>query len=60
LRCISASRDGAWVVSASEDGAISLWEVIIGREVKKWKASDRVGSISWCQNPELCYFVVGL
>lgn len=60
VRCISASPDGAWVVSASESGVISLWEVIVGREVKKWKISGKVGSISWCSNPESCYFVVGL
>lgn len=60
VRCVSASPDGAWVVSASECGAISLWEVIVGREVKKWNASGKVRSISWCPNPESCYFVVGL
>ncbi|KAF9649650.1 ribosome biogenesis protein ERB1 [Thelephora ganbajun] len=58
--CISASPDGAWVLSASESGVISLWEAIIGREVKKWNASGKVGSISWCQNPESYYFIVGL
>lgn len=60
VRCVSASPDGAWVISASEDGAISLWEVIVGREVKKWNASGKVGSVSWCPNTEACYFVIGL
>jgi ribosome biogenesis protein ERB1 len=60
MRCISVSPDGMWVISASEDGTISLWEVIVGREVKKWIASGKVGSISWCPTPESHYFVVGL
>lgn len=60
VRCISVSSDGAWVVSASEHGVISLWEVIVGREVKRWNVSGKVGSISWCTNPESYYFVVGL
>jgi len=60
VRCISASPDGTWVVSASDDGAISIWEVIVGREVKKWKAPGTVASVSWCPNPESYYFAVGL
>lgn len=59
VRCISVSPDGAWAVSADEEGIVSLWEVIVGREVKRWNMGSKVGSVSWCPRLDVSYFVVG-
>src|ERR1700721_2544345 len=45
VRCRSVSPDGAWVISGDEDGVISLWEVNVGREVKRWKFDDKIGAL---------------
>ncbi|KAJ4472272.1 NUC169 domain-containing protein [Lentinula aciculospora] len=58
-RCISVSPDGAWVVSGDEGGVVGLWEVNVGREIKKWKFDGKIGSIEWCPRTDTCYFVVG-
>ncbi|KAJ4473539.1 NUC169 domain-containing protein [Lentinula lateritia] len=58
-RCISVSPDGAWVVSGDEGGVVRLWEVNVGREVKKWKFDGKIGSIEWCPRTDVSYFVVG-
>jgi ribosome biogenesis protein ERB1 len=59
VRCISVSPDGAWAVSADDDGIVSLWEVIVGREVKRWKMTEKVSSLSWCPRSDVAYFIVG-
>ncbi|KAJ3836959.1 NUC169 domain-containing protein [Lentinula raphanica] len=58
-RCVSVSPDGAWVVSGDESGFVGLWEVNVGREVKKWKFNGKIGSIEWCPRTDVTYFVVG-
>ncbi|KAJ3803108.1 NUC169 domain-containing protein [Lentinula aff. detonsa] len=58
-RCISVSPDGAWVVSGDEGGVVGLWEVNVGREVKKWKFNKKIGSVEWCPRTDVIYFVVG-
>ncbi|KAJ3977265.1 NUC169 domain-containing protein [Lentinula raphanica] len=58
-RCVSVSPDGAWVVSGDESGFVGLWEVNVGREVKKWKFNGKIGSIEWCPRIDVTYFVVG-
>ncbi|KAF8826541.1 hypothetical protein HHX47_DHR5000306 [Lentinula edodes] len=58
-RCISVSPDGAWVVSGDEGGVVRLWEVNVGREVRKWKFDGKIGSIEWCPRTDVSYFVVG-
>ncbi|TFY72476.1 hypothetical protein EVG20_g512 [Dentipellis fragilis] len=57
VRCLSVSPDGAWVVSADEEGVISLWEVIVGREVKRWTLDGKVGAIEWCPRADASFFV---
>ncbi|KAJ7095181.1 NUC169 domain-containing protein [Mycena belliarum] len=59
-RCISVSPDGAWVVSGDEGGMVSLWEVNVGREVKRWKFETKIGALEWCPRVDVCYFVVGI
>lgn len=58
-RCISVSPDGAWVVSGDETGVVALWEVIVGKAVKKWKFSGKIGAVEWCPRTDVSYFVVG-
>lgn len=59
IRCLSVSPDGAWVVSADEEGVVSLWEVMVGREVKRWNMGEMVGAVEWCPRTDVSYFVVG-
>ncbi|KAI5120907.1 hypothetical protein M0805_002887 [Coniferiporia weirii] len=60
VRCVSVSPNGAWVVSGDERGVVSLWEVLVGREVKRWKFDGKVGAIQWCPRTDVDYFVVGV
>lgn len=60
VRCVSISPDGAWAASGDERGVVSLWEVLVGREVKRWKFNSQIGSIQWCPRTDVNYFVVGM
>lgn len=59
-RCVSISPDGAWAASGDEDGIVSLWEVSVGREVKRWKFAGKVGAIEWCPRTDVSFFVIGM
>ncbi|KAF5393838.1 hypothetical protein D9757_000208 [Collybiopsis confluens] len=59
VRCIGVSPDGAWVVSGDESGFVRLWEVNVGKEVKRWKLVGKIGSLEWCPRLDVSYFVVG-
>lgn len=59
VRCMSVSPDGSWVVSASEEGVVCLWEVIVGREVKRWSLDEKVNAVDWCPRTDVSFFVVG-
>jgi ribosome biogenesis protein ERB1 len=59
-RCISVSPDGCWVASGDEEGVVSLWEVTVGREVKRWKFDEKIGALEWCPRLDASFFVVGL
>ncbi|EJD01072.1 BOP1NT-domain-containing protein [Fomitiporia mediterranea MF3/22] len=59
-RCVSISPDGAWVVSGDERGVVSLWETLVGREVKRWKFDSQIGAIQWCPRTDVRYFAVGV
>ncbi|EPQ59553.1 BOP1NT-domain-containing protein [Gloeophyllum trabeum ATCC 11539] len=59
-RCVSVSPDGAWAVSGDEGGVVSLWEVLVGREVKRWTFGAKVGSVEWCPRTDVNFFVVGV
>ncbi|KAK2466502.1 hypothetical protein APHAL10511_002144 [Amanita phalloides] len=58
VRCISVSPDGSWVVSGDESGTVILWEVNIGRAVKRWTFSGKVGAVDWCPRTDVTFFVV--
>lgn len=60
VRCVSVSPDGAWVVSGDDKGVVRLWEVLVGREVKRWKFKGTVGAVEWCPRTDVSYFVVGV
>lgn len=59
VRCVCTSPDGAWVASGDDDGNVSLWEVIVGREVRKWNFDGKIGAVEWCPRTDASYFVVG-
>ncbi|KAJ7068090.1 NUC169 domain-containing protein [Mycena amicta] len=59
-RCLGISPDGSWVVSGDETGIVSLWEVIVGREVRRWKFEGKIGAVGWCPRSDVSYFVVAL
>ncbi|KAF8845654.1 BOP1NT-domain-containing protein [Paxillus ammoniavirescens] len=59
VRCASVSPDGAWVVSGDDNGIVSLWEVNVGHEVKRWTLDSKVGAVEWCPRTDASYFVVG-
>jgi ribosome biogenesis protein ERB1 len=59
VRSLSVSPDGCWVVSADEEGIVSLWEVLVGREVKRWTMEGKVGAVEWCPRTDVSFFVVG-
>lgn len=59
-RCTSISPDGAWVISGDESGIVSLWEINVGRELKRWKFGSKIGALEWCPRTDVCFFVVGV
>jgi ribosome biogenesis protein ERB1 len=59
VRSVSISPDGAWVVSADEEGVTCLWEVIVGREVKRWSLDEKVSAVDWCPRTDVSFFVIG-
>lgn len=59
-RALSISPDGLWVISGDEGGVVSLWEVNIGREVKKWTFEGKIGAVEWCPRTDVSYFAVAI
>lgn len=59
-RCVSISPDGAWVVSGDEGGVVSLWEVSVGREVKRWLFKGKIGALEWCSRTDVSYIAIGV
>ena len=59
-RCISVSPDGSWVISGDENGVVSLWEIIVGREIKRWKFDGKIGALAWCPRTDVSYFAIGV
>lgn len=60
VRTVGVSPDGGWVVSGDESGVVGLWEVIVGREVKRWKFDGKIGAVEWCPRTDISFFVVGV
>jgi ribosome biogenesis protein ERB1 len=59
-RAISVSPDGAWVVSGDESGLVFLWEVNVGKVVKRWNFESKIGALEWCPRQDVDFFVVGV
>jgi ribosome biogenesis protein ERB1 len=59
-RALSISPDGAWVASGDENGVVSLFEALVGREVKRWNFGGKIGSLEWCPRTDVSFFVVGM
>jgi ribosome biogenesis protein ERB1 len=60
VRCVSTSPDGYWVASGDEGGVVSLWELNVGREVRRWSYNDKITAIEWCPRTDVSLFVVGV
>lgn len=60
VRSVSVSPDGTWVASGDDNGVLSLWEVVVGKVVKRWKLKGKIGSVEWCPRTDVCFIVVGL
>ncbi len=60
VRCVDVSPDGAWVASGDVQGIVSLWEVLVGREVKRWNFKSNISSLRWCPRSDVTYVVVGV
>ncbi|KAI0080753.1 ribosome biogenesis protein ERB1 [Panus rudis PR-1116 ss-1] len=60
VRALTISPDGAWAVSGDENGVVSLWEVTVGKEVKRWKFDGKIGAVEWCPRTDVSFFVVGI
>ena len=59
-RCVSLSPDGAWAISGDDEGVVSLWELTVGREIKRWRFENKIGALSWCPRTDVSYFVVAV
>jgi ribosome biogenesis protein ERB1 len=59
VRSISIDPTGKWMVSASDDATVRLWEVDTGRCSKIWKFADcDISNVEWNPNPEVNVFGV--
>lgn len=57
-RSVSVSPDGTWAASGDESGVVNMWEVVVGKVVKKWKFKGKVGAVEWCPRADVCFLVV--
>lgn len=60
VRSVSVSPDGTWVASGDESGALSLWESVVGKVVKRWKFKGKIGAVEWCPRTDVCFLVVSV
>ena len=60
VRVLSVSPDGGWVVTGDENGIVRLWEVMVGKEVKRWKFKGKIGAVEWCPRTDVSFFVVAM
>ena len=60
VRTVSVSPDGGWVVTGDEGGVVRLWEVIVGKEVKRWTFKSKVGAVEWCPRTDVSFFAVAV
>ena len=60
VRAVSVSPDGGWVVTGDEGGVVKLWEVMVGKEVKRWTFKNKVGAVEWCPRTDISFFAVAM
>eukprot|EP01080_Neovahlkampfia_damariscottae_P003136 gene3136-5452_t len=59
VRSISVDPTGKWLVSASDDETVRLWEVDTGRCTRIWRFTGcDIGNVEWNPNPEVNVFGV--
>jgi ribosome biogenesis protein ERB1 len=39
---------------------VSLWEVLVGREVKRWSLDGKIGAVAWCPRTDVSFFVASV
>ena len=59
-KSVSVSPDGTWAASGDESGVLNLWEVVVGKVVKRWKFKGKIGAVEWCPRTDVCFLVVGV
>ncbi|PIL36796.1 hypothetical protein GSI_00486 [Ganoderma sinense ZZ0214-1] len=60
VRAVSVSPDGGWVVTGDEGGVVKLWEVMVGKEVRRWTFKSKVGAVEWCPRTDVSLFAVAI
>ncbi|RYY35360.1 hypothetical protein EON62_02550, partial [archaeon] len=58
VRSVSADPTGQWLVSASDDKSVRLWEVSTGRCMGVWTFPDVPGMVAWCPNPAVALVAI--
>ncbi|CAG8477739.1 14311_t:CDS:10 [Acaulospora morrowiae] len=56
VRKFSIDPTGLWMVSASDDKTMKMWEITTGRCVKTWEVKETVYSVAWCPNKDVWAF----
>ncbi|KAI0721845.1 ribosome biogenesis protein ERB1 [Cerioporus squamosus] len=60
VRTVSVSPDGGWIVTGDEGGVVRLWEVMVGKEVKRWTFKSKIGAVEWCPRTDVSFFAVAI
>lgn len=60
IHSISVHPSGQWLLSASYDKTVKVWEVVTGRCMNTWKFDSKCVYCSWLPSQSLCLFSVAL
>ncbi|ELT96122.1 hypothetical protein CAPTEDRAFT_130363, partial [Capitella teleta] len=60
VRCLTASLDGQWMASGSDDGTVKVWEVSTARCMKTFTLGHAVKRIAWNPNSSVCLLAVAV
>ena len=50
---VSVAPTGEWLLTASADGTVRLWEVATARCERLWRLGDEVRCVAWCPNADV-------